>query len=360
MLNIERDADGRYNFEGAEPGDKPARAFRLGRLSANDVMVRYVDRQSGRTVDAGTCRLDLRDIAFAGGPAADARRRFALHGDLACATLKTAGQTVSDLHASLVADGGVYTLDPLRLRLFGAQGNGSVRADFTADLPAIRMAVALPQFNLADALLLKPGQQPPEGRADFAAALTMQGRDAIALKRSLQGKVSLRGSGIVLHGVDLDETFDRFEDSQNFNLVDVGAVLLAGPIGLAVTKGHDFASILGGLKGRSDIRTLVSDWSISHGVLKADDVAIATLRHRVAMQGRLNLVDERFDGVTVALLDNAGCATVRQAIRGHFSRPVIERPSTLRALAGPVVSLLKKVVPGKCEPYYVGSVSVAG
>ncbi len=357
VLNIERDADGRYNFEWAEPGDKPARAFRLGRLSANDAMVRYVDRQSGRTVDAGTCRLDLRDIAFAGGPAADARRRFALHGDLACATLKTAGQTVSDLHASLVADGGVYTLDPLRLRLFGAQGNGSVRADFTADLPTVQMEMALPQFSLAAALALKPGQQAPEGRADFAASLTMQGRDASALKRSLQGKVSLRGSGIVLHGVDLDETFDRFEDSQRFNLVDVGAVLLAGPIGLAVTKGHDFASILGGLKGRSDIRTLVSDWSVSRGVLQAQDVAIATQRHRVAMQGRLNLVDQRFDSVTVALLDSDGCATVRQAIRGSFARPEIERPSTLRTLAGPVVRLFKQVVPGTCEPYYRGSVA---
>lgn len=357
VLHIERSADGRYNYERSEPSGKPASPFRLGRLTASDATVHYVDRQGGRSIDANACRVDLRDWVFAGGPAAEARRRLALRGELACATLRTAGQSVSDLSASFVADAGTYTLAPLRLRLFDAQGSGRVRADFTADLPTVQMDMALPRFSLADALALKPGQQAPEGRADFAASLTMQGRDASALKHSLQGKVSLRGSGIVLHGVDLDETFDRFEDSQRFNLVDVGAVLLAGPIGLAVTKGHDFASILGGLKGRSDIRTLVSDWSVSRGVLQAEDVAIATQRHRVAMQGRLNLVDQRFDGVTVALLDSDGCATVRQAIRGSFARPEIERPSTLRTLAGPVVRLFKQVVPGTCEPYYRGSVA---
>ena len=58
-----------------------------------------------------------------------------------------------------------------------------------------------------------------------------------------------------------------------------------------MTKGTRFRRHPGRSQGRSDIRALVSDWSVSHGVLKADDVAIATPSYRVASAGRLNLVD---------------------------------------------------------------------
>ena len=47
------------------------------------------------------------------------------------------------------------TLDLAAPALVRCVGSGSVRADFTADLPAIRMAIALLQVNLADALVLK-------------------------------------------------------------------------------------------------------------------------------------------------------------------------------------------------------------
>jgi AsmA protein len=189
----------------------------------------------------------------------------------------------------------------------------------------------------------------------------MQGKTVKAIRQTLQGQVSLRGRNLILKGRDLDQEFDRFESSQTFNLVDVGAFFFAGPVGLAVTKGYNFASILQGSEGRSEIRTLVSDWKVERGVALSQDVAMATNENRVALQGGLDFVNERFDDVTVALIDAKGCIKAQQKIHGPFKKPVVEQQSTLKSLTGPVVRLLEKIgrlfPGGECEVFYAGSVA---
>ena len=97
---------------------------------------------------------------------------------------------------------------------------------------------------------------------DFSANLSMQGKTATEMTQNLNGDASLRGENLTLNGSDLDLEFSRYESSQHFNIVDVGAVFLAGPVGLVVTKGYNFASILEGSGGSSKILKLVSEWKI--------------------------------------------------------------------------------------------------
>ncbi len=196
---------------------------------------------------------------------------------------------------------------------------------------------------------------------DFSANLSMQGKSLNEMKLTANGASSLRGKNLTLDGYDLDREFSRFESSQNFNLVDVGAFFFAGPVGLVVTKGYNFASIFKGSGGNSKIRTLVSDWKVERGVAHAQDVAMATNENRLALQGGLDFVNERFDDVTVALIDAKGCAKVRQKITGPFQKPVVEKPNILVSLAGPALKLLKKarnLFPGgQCEVIYDGLVA---
>ncbi len=141
--------------------------------------------------------------------------------------------------------------------------------------------------------------------------------------------------------------------------MDVGAFFFAGPLGLVVTKGYNFASISRESGGRSEIRTLVSDWKVERGVAHAQDVAMATNENRIALRGGLDFVDYEFDDVTMAVIDAKGCARVQQKIRGTFRNPVVEKPSLLQSLAGPALRLLKKgsdLLGGQCEVFYAGSV----
>ena len=87
---------------------------------------------------------------------------------------------------------------------------------------------------------------------------------------------------------------------------------------------------------------------------------MATKQNRIALKGRINFVNERFDDVTIALIDARGCARVQQKIRGPFRKPVVEKPSVLMSLAGPALNLLKQArdlfTGGKCKVFYTGSV----
>jgi AsmA protein len=225
-------------------------------------------------------------------------------------------------------------------------------------VPHYRVRYSLSQFHIDEFLKPLSPQNVAKGLMDFSANLSMQGKNMKELRQTAAGQTSLRGKNLILNGRDLDREFARFESSQTFNLVDVGAFFFAGPVGLAVTKGYNFASIFQGSEGRSEIRTLVSDWTVKHGVAQAQDVAMTTNENRVALQGGLDFVNKRFDDVTVALIDAKGCAKVRQKIHGTFQKPLVEKPSVIKSLTGPVAKLLKRVFPGgECEVFYAGSVA---
>jgi uncharacterized protein involved in outer membrane biogenesis len=361
VIYIERDRAGRFNYERPESVRQSLPDLSLAKLAFADGVLRYLDRRSGRKVEAAACDLDARDLQIVGRQTPGILKHLSVAADIACKTARTNDYAAADLKATVAGQNGIFDLEPLTLRLFDGQGAGRIRADFTQALPRYDLSYSLTQFRL-DALLkpLSP-QSVPQGTVDLTAKMTMQGRSLKKLKQTLAGEVAMRGSDLVLNGRDLDEAFDHFESSQSFNLVDVGAVFLAGPLGLAVTKGYNFASILHGSEGRSEIRTLVSNWKVERGIAQSQDVAIATRRHRVALQGRLDFVNERLDGVTVALVDAKGCIRAQQSIHGPFSKPVVEKVSTLKALTGPVVSLFKQVGAlfpgGACEVFYAGSVA---
>jgi AsmA protein len=191
---------------------------------------------------------------------------------------------------------------------------------------------------------------------DFSTNLTLQGKTLAEAKQTMTGTILLSGENLAINGTDLDEQFARFESSQNFNLVDAGAFLFAGPLGLVVTKGYNFANIFLDAGTSSEIRAVISDWTVEAGVAQAKDVAMTTNENRIALKGGLDFYNKQFNDVTIALLDDAGCAIVKQEIHGSFQAPEIARPSVLRSLAGPIITLLQKLVPADdCEVFYSGS-----
>ena len=105
---------------------------------------------------------------------------------------------------------------------------------------------------------------------------------------------------------------------------------------------------------------LVSHWKVERGIARAKDVAMATNEHRVALKGSLDFPNERFDDVIMAMVDGRGCVMVRQKIRGSFRNPEVEKVHVLQSVAGPVLKLFKqakKLLGGKCEAFYTGSVA---
>ncbi len=359
-ISIERDHDGNFNFENPEAVAGTLPALDLAKVSLSEGTLRYVDKQSEVGFEAYNCRLDIRRLRLSGGKRSELMKNLFFTAELACGKIRKNDFMVSDLNLSANAKNGLFDLKPITMRVFDAPGSGIIQADFSGAVPLYQVRYSISQFHIEEFFKTLSPQEVAKGSMDFSVNLSMQGTTVNAISQTVAGQISLRGENLTLNGSDLDREFSRFESSQKFNLVDVGAFFFAGPVGLVVTKGYNFASIFQGSGGRSEIRKLVSNWKIERGVAQAQDVAMATDKNRIALTGGLDFVNERFDNVTMALIDSKGCATMQQKIRGTFQKPVVEKPGIFKSLTGPALKLLKQgrdlFAGGGCEVFYVGSV----
>jgi len=359
-VNIVRSSEGLYNFDDDDSRTEPLPPLEVASVSVVDGAIHYTNAQSGVGFDASACAGGMHRLVLVAGKRSEFVKNLSFTADLACGEFGKNDVTVSDFKLSVKAKGGIFDLDPITMPLFGAKGLGDMHADLSGEVPQYTVRYSLPQFRIEEFFRTLSPHNVAEGSMDFSAALSMHGKTVSELKPTLQGVISLSGTDLTLDGHDLDEEFARFESSQNFNLVDVAALFLVGPLGVVVTKGYNFASLLQGSEGSSEIRTLVSDWTVENGVAQAQDVAMATNKNRVAARGGLDFVNGQFVDVTVALIDDKGCAKAHQMIHGAFKEPAVDKVNVLRSLAGPALELLKKgrsIFPGgECEVFYAGSV----
>ncbi|OGR21248.1 MAG: hypothetical protein A3K53_00175, partial [Deltaproteobacteria bacterium RIFOXYB2_FULL_66_7] len=245
-ISIEQDRDGKFNFETPEgeagkktPGEHEGTRFSLNvtNVSLSDGTFIYADRNSGEELEAGNFTLDVSRLRLTGGKDTDFRKNLSFAAEFACKEFRTENLVVTDLSATVAGKGGVLDLDPVTMRLFGGQGSGSFRADLSGSVPRYHVRYSLSRFRIEEFLKVLSPKGVAEGPMDLSVSLSMRGKTADEMKRTADGEVSLRGENLTVTGVDLDRTFSRYEASQSFNLVDVGAFFIAGPFAPLVTKG---------------------------------------------------------------------------------------------------------------------------
>lgn len=358
-LSIERGVDGTFNYE-PEDSQRVLPPLDLQGVSFSDGAMHYTDQESGKGFEITGCNLDLSHVGHSGGKPSDLLSRLSITMDFVCAQIQKDQRVATQLQGSLKGNDGVFVFEPLTMLLFGGNASGSVQVDRRGSVPEVHARYSLAKFQIEEFLKTLSPEKVAHGPMDLTVDLTLQGRTWDELRQTAQGDVSLVGENLTLDNRDLDEELARYESSQHFDLVDVGAMFLVGPLGLAVTKGYDFSSLLRGSGGSTPVPTLVSKWEVERGVAHAKDVALTTRENRLAIQGDLDFVHEQFD-LTVALVDPGGCPQVRQKIVGPFAKPVLDKPNFLRSVAGPGIKLFKKIrnlFPGKkCEVFYEGSVA---
>lgn len=360
QVAIERDLNGHFNFERQESAEGMSPDLNLARITLSEASLRYTDKQTGEELEADDCNLDVNRLRLVSGKRQNLLMNITIKAAFSCGEIRRKDLTLADVRFSLSGKNGIYDFGSVSMQLFGGMGTGRIQAEYSGAVPVYQVNYSLSQFNVEEFLKVLSPNKVAEGTMDFSANLSLTGKTANDLVQSAIGGVSIRGEHLVLHDIDIDKKLARFESSQNFSLVDVGAFFFAGPFSLLVTKGYNFLSIAQGSGGRSDIQLIVSNWTVEHGVAQAQDVAMATNKNRVALRGGLDFVNQQFEDMSMAVLDNKGCPTLRQAVRGSFQKPVVDSPTILASLAGPAVSLLKKgrkLLPGgECKVFYAGSV----
>ena len=372
-LSLERGRDGRLNSEGTSAGTIAIPPIDSTDLTLTGLTFSYSNHQRDTHLQAMTCDVHASDLRVAnagvanGGVAARGgaglMNRLSGSATVFCAEVKLHDLPLSDVRFSADCTGGVLRTSDVTLRAFSGQAKAALSADFTAAAPSYRLRATLSRFRLAEFSKSFSHKSLGDGLMDFSTELTMSGSDADAMTRSSNGDASLHGSDLTLAVGDLDAELAEYKKTQRFNLVDLGGLLLAGPIGVAATKGYDYAKVIASSGGSSRIETFISEWHIDHGVAQATDVAMSTKENRVALKGGVDFVNQSFQDATVAVIDRQGCAVVEQKVRGSFSHPEVGTPNVVTALAAPALNLLDKarhLVEGhppavQCKVFYAGA-----
>ncbi|MBX2964399.1 MAG: hypothetical protein KF687_17965 [Cyclobacteriaceae bacterium] len=197
------------------------------------------------------------------------------------------------------------------------------------------------------------------GLINYQLQLSTTGKDWMALKQNMKGTIAISGKALVMYGVDIDKALKKYEKSQNFNLTDVGALLVAGPIGLAVTKGSNFISLAAitlDTTQHTRIDTLYARWNLDQLQLRTEDVAFTTPLNRIAIQGHVDLLHQEVPGILIAVVDKEGCSLMDQEFSGKFSALNTGKLNITKTLLGSVINFVNAVAGVNCKPVYSGHV----
>jgi uncharacterized protein involved in outer membrane biogenesis len=360
---IVKDAEGKYNYESTET--KSAKggwgtAFSLNEIKLSRGTLVYLDKRTGVKTELKQINLAIGDLSV-GDASGDIIKNASFTGSFDCKELLQETLRIENLKAPMKADKGIFSLKPLTMDVFGGKGEGDFTADVSASDIAYKLNVKVSKLDFDKLEEFFGTGKVIGGRGELSTSLTVKEMGGRILMSHLNGTFALRGDNLVTYTMDLDKVLSKYETSQKFHLADLVAFFVVGPLGSVALKGYRYGDLYYESRGgQGAITQFISHWKIQNGEADAADCALATHHNRAALKGKLNLVSERFDHVTVALLDDKGCPTFKQTITGSFGSPQIGSVSAVESLAGPVLDLYRKAKrfaqAGKCEVFYTGAV----
>lgn len=357
QLTVERDSSGEFNLYRPQPGEPGT--FSLQRLRVTDARLTYHDRATDRKWLIEQCDLNLHNIHHGGGALQQVLETLGAEGGIQCESLGQDRFQLSDLSVEIRGDKGVFQLDPVSAVAFEGELSGRIEADLSSATPTLHAENQLAGFDFGAFMGMLNPDQGASGKIDMDLDLKAWGSTWQSLRQSAAGKFSMNATELTFDGYNLDKELEDYTETQHFNLIDVGAVFLAGPVGLAVTRGYAFTGLLEDSEGSTTIDQMVSDWAIEDGVASASDVAFRTPKHRLALTGALDFGNVSFRNLRVAVIDSEGCAVVEQKITGPFNDPEIDKPNVLVAVTGPMLDLVQRgvqaITNSDCEAVYTGS-----
>ncbi|MCL5024225.1 MAG: AsmA family protein [Nitrospirae bacterium] len=320
----------------------------------------FFDKKAGEKTELKEISLAIKDLSVV-DTSGVIIKNISFTGTMDCKEVRKKDLKIDNVKSPVKVVRGVIYLIPLTMDIFGAKGEGDATADKSEVDAVYRINLKVLKLDFAKLQESFGTKKVIGGKGDLYASLTIKEEGSRNLMRGMDGTFSLRGDNLVMYTMDLDKVLSSYETSQEFNLVDLGAFFIAGPLGTAAIKGYRYGDVYSQTRGgRGTITQFISHWKIKDGVADAADCALATRHNRVALKGKLNLVSGRYDNVIVALLDEKGCAKFKQGISGPFGSPQIGAVSAVESLGGPISSLYRKakrfVRGGKCEVFYSGAV----
>jgi uncharacterized protein involved in outer membrane biogenesis len=333
--------------------------FLINHLRVSDGFLNYQTEDDKGSIYLSRFGLNVSELVFE--KSSNTKRIFSslnLSGQLQAEKLATRSFQTKNLEIRFDGNENIYQFWPSSDDLFGKKGEGYLKLDFSNDIPLFNLNYDIKNFKIEDLLDNFYNTSIMSGKANLHISLTTKGNNWKEAVINAEGEVINEGAGLIIYGFDIDKILAKYERSQKFNLADVGAFMLAGPVGAVVSKGSDFAGlVVMDPAGQSKIKELISSWEIKNGKTLAKDVAFSTDENRIAVEGSVDIYNSFIDEITVAVVDKKGCSLITQSISGDFKNIQTGELNVVGTLLGSVINVLKIVTGDQCKPFYTGSIN---
>ncbi len=280
-------------------------------------------------------------------------------GELHIDTINTIGIMNTPIDMDFTGANGMFDMKFSTLRNSKTLDKGSLLLDISKSPPVFELRYDLEDISIGSVIEDYTTEKLIEGTLNASLEFSGSGTNWEEVSTNLRGNVNISGDSLILYGIDMDDLLRKYKSSQKFNLTDVTAFVLAGPIGAAVTKGGDFTRLITtNLKpeDRTYVSKALAQWSLDQGVLKTEDVAFSTSANRLAFQGNLDFANDTIPGFTVYVIDKEGCSLMEQRIYGKMDSIETGKLKIAKTLLGSVINLVNSLVGKNCKPVYTGVV----
>lgn len=242
-------------------------------------------------------------------------------GQVRIGALKAKGYPLRNLQAYFKFQNDALVLDPLSLTLFDGRFEGKYRADFSSRIPAFHLLHTIRGLDLQQLNAHHGVDQNVQGHVDLTLNLDLQGRTPQSLIDTAKGQAMLDGHNIIMQGINIDQMIASYQTAKYLQFADMVLLFTTGPLGGLVSMGTRAAITASGAVqgGETHLPYVHTLWVIDKGKATAKDVAAKTKQYRIAMTGEIDLGEQRFNDVRVAVVDRRGCAEIQQRLDGPIA-----------------------------------------
>jgi len=240
---------------------------------------------------------------------------------------------------------------------------GKLEGEYQLDVKAKKPKVTLRQsaMNMSLEELFSSKTNILKGKINIDLNLKFNGYTQKDISKTLTGTKQMWAKNIVLEKYDVDKILAKFEETKKVNLLDIGAIFIAGPFAGLLTQSSKFALLKNEVdkKGKTDIKAFSSIWTFKNNKAVAKDVAVKTSKNIIVLKGAINLANKKFDDIQIAVLDKNRCAKFMQSFEGDLDKNDIKlKENVASTFLSPLTGIFESA--GKlltdCKPFYSGNI----
>ena len=151
-ITIERDKNGRFNFEG--PKQKPEKEEKLptvlltmGSFVISKGELVFLDKISNARTELNGIDLNIKDLSFSAERSHSLLRNVSFSGTFQCKAIKTKDFEVGNIRFDMKGKDGIFDISPIAMNFFGEGERGSIRVDITEETPLFRVQYSASKFD---------------------------------------------------------------------------------------------------------------------------------------------------------------------------------------------------------------------